>query len=83
MATSKFTHVRPSVLLGRTVTGCYRSGDQVIPFYGMVEAVVIPVPGSVTHQVEFYVSGEYVSLSDCIQLDFPPATVLPAGQLGA
>ncbi|MNU11591.1 hypothetical protein D3C72_2595610 [compost metagenome] len=55
----------------------------MIPFYGMVEAVVIPVPGSVTHQVEFYVSGEYVSLSDCIQLDFPPASVLPAGQLGA
>lgn len=66
---------RPATLLGRSVVGTYRSGADIYPFHGTVEAVVLPLPGSTEHCVEFYVGGEYISLPDCITLDFAP---LPA-----
>lgn len=74
---------RPAKLLGRHVTGSYSLDGVSYPFRGAVEAVVLPAPGT-DHQVEFYVSGEYVSLADCDRLEIvPPSTVLPVGQLGA
>lgn len=74
---------RPADLLGRYVTGSYRSSTDLWAFSGVVEAVVLPAPGS-CHEVEFFVSGEYVTLADCVCLEIvPPSTVLPVGQLGA
>lgn len=66
---------RPATLLGRSVVGTYRSGADTYSFHGTVEAVILPLPGSTGHCVEFYVAGEYISLPDCITLDFAP---LPA-----
>lgn len=73
----------PTALLGRHVTGCYSFCGDTYSFEGVVEAVVMPAPGS-QHQIEFYVSGEYIALADCERFDVvPPSAVLPAGQLGA
>lgn len=64
---------RPIDLLGRSVRGTYRSlAHYTFDFEGVVEAIVIPAPGNTDHQVEFYVCGEYVSLRDCIALDYVP-----------
>lgn len=67
---AKLNIPHPTNLLGRHVHGSYRCGVYVFPFDGIVECVVIPEPGSKTHQVEFFVSGEYVSLADCIHFDY-------------
>jgi len=66
----------PADLLGRSVFGSYRlcGGGDEYAFDGVVEAVVLPAPGS-RFGVEFFVCGEYVSLSDCTKLDYSP---LPA-----
>jgi hypothetical protein len=65
---------RPADLLGRSVCGAYRLGTDEFTFAGIVEAVVLPAPGS-RFGVEFFVCDEYVSLSDCIKLDYAPAPV--------
>ena len=80
---AKLNATCPTALLGRHVTGCYSLGGDSYPFRGLVEAVVMPAPGS-QHQIEFYVSGEYIALADCERFDvIPPSAVLPVGQLGA
>lgn len=67
---AKLNIPHPTNLLGRHVYGSYRCGHYVFPFDGVVECVVVPAPGETKHQVEFYVSGEYVSLRDCINLQY-------------
>lgn len=70
MATAQLKLKNPTDLLGRTVEGLERFDGRLLPFRGVVEAVVVPAPGSVTHQVEFYVAGQYISVSDCVKLDY-------------
>lgn len=74
MATAQLKLKNPADLLGRTVTGLERFDGGLIPFYGVVEAVVIPAPGF-DGQVEFLVGGEYISVSDCSQLDYAPSAL--------
>lgn len=64
---------RPTDLLGRHVHGVYCLGSDQYTFDGPVEAVILPAPGFPGHEVELYVNGEYVSLSDCRSLDYGPA----------
>jgi hypothetical protein len=80
---AKLNVTRPTALLGRRVCGSYFCGGDRYTFDGVVEAVILPAPGS-GHQVEFYVAGEYVTLADCDRLDYVRrSAVLPEGQLGA
>ena len=69
MATAQLKLKNPTDLLGRTVEGLEGFDGRLFPFRGVVEAVVVPAPGS-AHQVEFYVSGQYISVSDCVKLDY-------------
>jgi hypothetical protein len=73
MATAQLKLKNPTDLLGRTVTGLERFDGGLLPFYGVVEAVVIPAPGFTDHAVEFLVNGEYISVADCHQLDYAPS----------
>lgn len=61
---------RPADLLGRSVVGSYRLGGYEFEFSGVVECLVLPAPGNTDHHVEFFVCGEFVSLSDCLKLDY-------------
>ena len=73
MATAQLKLKNPTDLLGRTVTGFERFNGGHLPFYGVVEAVVIPAPGFPEHSVEFLLNGEYISVADCSQLDYAPS----------
>lgn len=69
---------QPTSLLGRRVVGSYRTdrNGPVWPFDGHVECVVIPAPGfDDEHDVAFFVSGEFISIHDCISLDYAPPAV--------
>lgn len=80
---AKLNATRTTALLGRRVSGSYALGGVSYPFQGVVEAVVLPAPGT-AHALEFYVSGEYVSVADCDRLEIVlSSTALPVGQLGA
>lgn len=66
----------PTALLGRHVVGSYRYGDDgpVWPIDGVVECVVVPAPAFAhEHEVSIFVGGDFVSVRDCIALDYAQA----------
>lgn len=62
----------PTALLDRHVRGIERLDGIDYPFDGIVECVTVPAPSSKRHGVEFFVGEQFVSVSDCVVLDFVP-----------
>lgn len=78
MARAIISH--PTALLGRHVVGSYRYGDDgpVWPIDGIVECITLPAPGFASeHDVSIFVGGDFVSVRDCISLDYAPQEAHP------
>lgn len=72
MARLNISH--PTALLGRRVTGAYRSSSGYLwPFEGVVECVCVPAPAFAReHDVSFFVGGDFISVKDCTRLEYSP-----------
>lgn len=73
MALINISH--PTAMLGRHVVGTYRYGKDgpTWEINGVVECITLPAAAYIEdHDVSIFVGGDFISIHDCITLDYAP-----------